>query len=159
VPVPAPTLRLYRPSDLDALYRIDQACFPAGIAYGRKELKAYILSDAAYCVVAEIAGEIAGFVISECSARLAHIITLDVDAGHRRQSLGSLLLQSVEIEAASQGASLMYLETATTNKAAIALWKKHGYREAAMIENYYGAGLDAFEMHKLLNASARASRM
>ena len=159
MPVPAPTLRLYRSSDLDDLYRIDQACFSAGIAYGRKELKSYILSDAAYCVVAEIAGEIAGFVISECSARLAHIITLDVAAGHRRRSLGSLLLQSVEIEAASQGASLMYLETATTNKAAIALWKKHGYREAAIIENYYGPGLDAFEMHKLLNTSARAGRM
>ncbi len=42
----------------------------------------------------------------------------------------------------------MYLETATTNKAAIALWKKHGYREFATIENYYGRGLDAFEMEK-----------
>jgi ribosomal protein S18 acetylase RimI-like enzyme len=44
----------------------------------------------------------------------------------------------------------MYLETATTNKAAIALWKKHGYLEAATIENYYGRGQNAFEMHKLL---------
>ena len=52
--------------------------------------------------------------------------------------------------AASQGAALMYLETATTNKAAIALWKKHGYRETATIENYYGRGQHAFEMQKLL---------
>jgi ribosomal protein S18 acetylase RimI-like enzyme len=44
----------------------------------------------------------------------------------------------------------MYLETATANKAAIALWKKHGYRETATIENYYGRGQHAFEMQKLL---------
>ena len=153
MPVPAPTLRLYRSSDLDDLYRIDQSCFPKGIAYGRTELKSYIQSDEAYCVVAEVTGEIGGFVISERSAQLAHIITLDVVAQHRRQSLGSLLLQSAEIEAASQGARLMYLETATTNKAAIALWKKHGYREVGTIENYYGKGLDAFEMQKLLRRS------
>ena len=44
----------------------------------------------------------------------------------------------------------MYLETATTNKPAIALWKKHGYRETATIENYYGRGQNAFEMEKSL---------
>jgi ribosomal protein S18 acetylase RimI-like enzyme len=44
----------------------------------------------------------------------------------------------------------MYLETATTNKAAIALWKKHGYREFGTIENYYGRGQHAFEMEKAL---------
>jgi ribosomal protein S18 acetylase RimI-like enzyme len=42
----------------------------------------------------------------------------------------------------------MYLETATTNKAAIALWKKHGYRETANDQNYYGRGQHAFEMQK-----------
>ena len=155
---PAPTLRLYRPSDLDALHKIDQACFPKGIAYGREELKSYIQSGDAHCVLVEVDGEIAGFVLSERSAQLAHIITLDVIAEHRRQLLGSLLLETSEREAASRGARLMYLETATTNKAAIALWKKHGYREVATIANYYGTAMDAFEMHKLLGVSVPAFR-
>ena len=45
----------------------------------------------------------------------------------------------------------MVLETATTNKAAIAFWEKHGYRQFATIDNYYGPGLDAFGMEKLLS--------
>jgi ribosomal protein S18 acetylase RimI-like enzyme len=42
----------------------------------------------------------------------------------------------------------MVLETATTNNAAIALWRKHGYRQLVTIEDYYGRGRDAFQMGK-----------
>ncbi len=67
---------------------------------------------------------------------------------YRRQNIGSLLLGAAEQEAASQGVKRMVLETATTNKPAIALWKKHGYRQFAIVKNYYGRGLDAFRMQK-----------
>lgn len=144
-------LRPYQRSDFEALVSIDQACFPKTIAYGRHEMKIYLQSEGSHCLVAEIPGTaIAGFIVTECSLELAHIITLDVLEAYRRQSIGSSLLQLAEQEAASQGASLMYLETATTNKAAIALWKKHGYRESGTIENYYGRGQNAFAMQKRL---------
>lgn len=35
-------IRDFRPSDFEALWRIDQECFPAGISYSRAELKAYM---------------------------------------------------------------------------------------------------------------------
>jgi ribosomal-protein-alanine N-acetyltransferase len=138
------------------MYRIDQACFPQGIAYGRKELKAYIQSSGSYCLVAEIADEIVGFIVTERSAPWGHIITLDVLEGFRRQSIGSRLLTSSELDSAVQGANRMVLETATSNKAAIAFWNKHGYREFGTIQNYYGPGLDAFQMSKLVAGPAGA---
>jgi [ribosomal protein S18]-alanine N-acetyltransferase len=148
-------LRNFQPSDLETLYRIDQKCFPPGIAYGRKEMKFYLQSEGAYCVIAEISDEdreeIAGFILSERSADVAHIITLDVLDRFRRRKIGSILLKSAEREAASQGATRMVLETATTNKPAIALWNKHGYRQFVTIRNYYGRGLDAFELQKPLS--------
>ena len=98
---------------------------------------------------------IAGFILTERVGEFAHIITLDVLELYRRQSVGSLLLQAAEQEAASLGAACMYLETATTNKAAIALWKKHGYRETGTIENYYGRGQNAFEMQKRLERKSQ----
>ena len=118
-------------------------------------MKSYLQSEGSHCIVAEIAGPaisktIAGFILTERSQEFAHIITLDVLEAFRRQSVGSSLLQAAEQEAAFHGALCMYLETATTNKAAIALWKKHGYRETGMIENYYGRGQNAFEMLKQL---------
>ncbi len=148
---PAPSLRPYRPADLETLYQIDQACFPKGIAYGHAELRIYLHSPGAHCLLADVAGETAGFILTERSRRAAHIITLDVLERHRRQKIGSLLLAAAEQDAASHGATRIVLETATTNQAAIAFWQQHGYREFGTVENYYGLGLDAFEMRKRLS--------
>jgi len=166
VPIPGMILRPYLPSDFEALHAMDQACFPKTIAYGRQELKSYLQSEGAHCIVAEVSGPananpanpkiIGGFILTQCSTEFAHIITLDVLEPYRRQSIGSLLLQAAEREAASHGVACMYLETATTNKAAIALWKKHGYRETGTIANYYGRGQNAFEMLKRLERKSQA---
>ena len=145
-------LRAYRPSDFETLYRIDQICFPKGIAYGRFELKVYLRSEGTHCLVAETTGEIAGFILTELIVDEAHIITLDVLEDYRRHGIGSLLLSAAEEKMTSRGGKRIVLETATTNKAAIALWKKYGYRQLGTIEGYYGWGLDAFQMGKDLVA-------
>jgi [ribosomal protein S18]-alanine N-acetyltransferase len=154
-------LRAYRPTDFDALLAMDQACFSKTIAYGRREMRAYLQAPGAHCIVADVPAAkrnqdeasriIAGFILTERDAEFAHIITLDVLEEFRRHTIGSVLLHAAELEAAARGAHTMYLETATTNKAAIALWKKHGYRENGTIENYYGRGQHAFEMQKQLD--------
>ena len=165
MPVSGLILRPYQPSDFEALLAIDQVCFPKTIAYGRREMKTYLQSEGSRCIVAEIAGPeisgpgisgtIAGFILTERSSEFAHVITLDVLDPFRRQSVGSSLLSAAEREASARGAAIMYLETATTNKAAIALWKKHGYRESGTIENYYGIGKHAFEMIKRLERNPK----
>jgi ribosomal protein S18 acetylase RimI-like enzyme len=171
MPVSGLILRPYRPSDFDALLATDQVCFPKTIAYGRREMKGYLQSEFSHCIVAEVSGAtisapeiptdevpktIAGFILTERDAELAHVITLDVLELYRRQSIGSLLLRAAEQEAAAHGVTGMYLETATTNNAAIALWKKRGYRETATLENYYGRGQNAFEMLKRLERKSHA---
>jgi ribosomal-protein-alanine N-acetyltransferase len=150
VPVSELILRPYQPSDFEALLAMDQVCFPKTIAYGRREMKSYLQSEGSHCIVAENAGKVAGFILTERGAEIAHIITLDVLESFRRQSVGSKLLEAGERKAFAHGAAIMYLETATTNKAAIALWKKHGYCETGTIANYYGRGQNAFEMLKRL---------
>jgi ribosomal protein S18 acetylase RimI-like enzyme len=160
VPVSGLILRPYQPSDFDDLLAMDQACFLKTIAYGRREMKSYLQSEGSHCIVAEIPspeipGVLAGFILTEREGEFAHIITLDVLALYRRQSIGSLLLAAGEQEAASRGVTTVYLETATTNKPAIALWQKHGYRETGTIENYYGRGQNAFEMQKRLERKSQ----
>ena len=49
------TLRDFQSTDFEMLWRIDQECFPPGIAYSKAELSAYIESAAAFAIVAEIA--------------------------------------------------------------------------------------------------------
>ena len=118
-------------------------------------MKRYLQLRGSHCIIAEMSGIVAGFILTECGGEIAHVITLDVLETYRRQSVGSRLLEASEREAASQGPNYIYLETATTNKAAIALWKKHGYRETGIIENFYGRGQDAFKMLKILERKSQ----
>jgi ribosomal-protein-alanine N-acetyltransferase len=111
-------------------------------------MKVYLRAQGCHCLLAESGGNVAGFILTELAPDEGHIITLDVLENYRRQGIGSLLLAAGEEEAASRGGKRMVLETATTNKAAIALWRKHGYRQVVTIENYYGRGRDAFRMGK-----------
>ena len=159
MPLPELILRPYRPADFESLVAIDQACFPKAIAYGRQEMKGYLQGEGAHCIVAEVSGAVAGFIITERSGDLAHVITLDVLPQFRRQSVGSQLLQSVEQEAVSRGCTAIYLETATSNKAAIALWVKHGYGRMDTVKNYYGYGQHAFEMLKRIGLKSQVKAL
>src|SRR6202030_1985271 len=143
-------LRSYEPHDFAALYRLDQSCFPAGISYSKTTLRYFLTIRSADCVVAEEAGKIGGFIVSEENPPLAHIITLDVAERYRRQGVGTTLLEKIEANLAARGVRFILLETATTNEAAVAFWQRHGYRIEATLKRYYLGRIDAYEMRKLL---------
>ncbi|HYA97006.1 MAG TPA: GNAT family N-acetyltransferase [Methylomirabilota bacterium] len=143
-------IRPYEARDFQTLYRIDQACFPPGIAYTKTALRYFLAMNGAQCLVAEDGGKIAGFILAEENRPLAHIITLDVDEAHRRRGLGSRLLAQMEANLAAREVRSILLETATTNAAAIAFWQVHGYRSQAVLKRYYLGRLDAYEMRKTL---------
>src|SRR6202790_817531 len=118
--LPAANLREYRASDFETLYKIDQLCFPRGIAYGRAELKIYLASPGARCVLAEIQNETVGFILAgqygNSGDDSGHIITLDVLEAYRRKKIASLLLRAAEEDVFFRGLGRMCLETAINNK-------------------------------------------
>lgn len=155
-PAMAPTLRSYEPHDFAALHRLDQACFPAGISYSKTTLRYFLTLASADCVVAVEGTRVVGFVLSEENPPLAHIITLDVDARHRRQGIGTALLETLESNLAARGVQCVLLETAIDNEAAVAFWQHHGYRIEATLKRYYLGRIDAYEMRKILPDAAKA---
>ena len=163
--LPAPALREAREADFEALYAIDQVCYSPAIAYTREELRWYLGMRGAECVVAEIRTQsagpaarlrIAGFVVSVSRNAHGHIVTIDVLETYRRAGVGTALLERVELTMAKRGVTDVWLETATNNEAAIAFWKKHGYRSHRRLTHYYADGVDAFSMSKSLGGSASA---
>ena len=146
-------LRSYEPHDFNALHRLDQSCFPAGISYSKTTLRYFLTIPSADCVVALDENKIAGFIVSEENPPLAHIITLDVDATHRRRGIGTALLEKLESNLAARGVRSILLETASDNEAAVAFWKRHGYRIEATLKRYYLGRIDAYEMRKILPAA------
>ena len=144
-------LRAYEVQDFDALYKLDQSCFPRGIAYSKTTLRYFLTLASAECLLAVDQDAVAGFILSEVDRALAHIITLDVAEAHRRSGVGTMLLDAAENSLATKGVRTVFLETAVNNHAAVNFWLRHGYIKEAILKRYYLNRIDGYEMRKGLS--------
>ena len=142
-------IRQFEKADFDTLWRIDQACFDAQLAYSRPELAFYMRRPGSFTLVAEAAG-ILGFVVAETRRKTGHIITIDVVAEGRRAGVGSALLRAAEEQLLRAGAVALALETPVNNEAAIRFYKRQGYFVEKTVAGYYSNHLDALVMTKEL---------
>src|SRR5256885_4430618 len=147
-----PVLRSDDPRDFSALYRLDQSCFPAGISYSKTTLRYFLSLRSAECLIAMQDAQIAGFILTEENAPLAHVITLDVAEKFRRQGIASMMLSESERNLSLRGVRHVLLETAADNEGGVAFWQHHGYVVKATLKRYYLGRLDAYEMRKILTA-------
>ncbi len=147
-------IRNFGAEDFDALWRLDQECFPPGIAYSQQELKAYIRHRGSFTLVAtEKEGDkIAGFIVAH-GGSTGHIITIDVVKSARRSGVGSLLLRGAEERLRASGSRAVGLETAVDNRAALSFYKRHGYSVIRTWPRYYSNGVDALVLRKELPAA------
>jgi ribosomal-protein-alanine N-acetyltransferase len=150
------TLRPYQQHDFEALHRLDQSCFPSGVAYSRMALDYFLTLPSAVCDLAVEGQRIVGFILSEQNPLQAHVITLDVAPEHRRQGIGSTLLVEHERNLTLHDLRSVRIETAIENAVAVAFWQRHGYRIEAVLKRYYLGRLDAYEMRKILPAATTA---
>lgn len=153
-------LRESRREDFDTLWRIDQQCFPAGIAYSLFELKVYMRRMSSFTLVAERKAEpgtpkashnVAGFIVAESGRKgLGHIITIDVLPEFRRAGVASRLLAAAEDRLKAGKCHGVVLETAVDNEGALAFYKRHKYFEVKKVAKYYSNGVDAMVLTKPL---------
>jgi ribosomal-protein-alanine N-acetyltransferase len=156
------SLRDGRSSDLDTLWRIDQACFPPGISYSRLELAVYMRRPGSFTLVAEQPrartksfgdqpGTILGFLVTQTEPKkTGHIVTIDVVGNARRAGVGSRLISAAEERLRATQIESVYLETMVSNLPGVEFYKRHGYSIVRTEERYYPNGSDAFVFAKEL---------
>jgi [ribosomal protein S18]-alanine N-acetyltransferase len=141
-------IRDFKPEDFETLWRLDQTCFPPGIAYSKEELKSYVRHREAFTLVASAEdGKIAGFIVVHQSP-IGHVITIDVSPEARRTGVGSVLLKAGENRLQAAGSRAVGLETAVDNLGAISFYKRHGYSVIRTWPRYYSNGVDALVLRK-----------
>ena len=115
------------PADLEAIRRI-QDTSPESSVWA---VAGYLSYD---CLVAEVAGEVAGFlVLRRTHPEETEILNLAVDPAERRRGIASALLR----EALRRHSGVFYLEVRESNAAARALYRRCGFREAGVRPKYY----------------------
>lgn len=105
-------------------------------------------------IVAEVDGRMVGQVfLSPRSGRLKHIgsLGISVKKGYRNIGIGYELLREVEPQAENLGIEIIFLEVFDSNKNAIHLYSKLGYREIGRVPKgalYKGYYVDSVSMVK-----------
>jgi len=91
------------------------------------------------CIVIEREDRIAGYSILSIAAGEAHILNLCVDPKYRQLGYGQRLLEEILERAERDEVSEIFLEVRPSNKKAIALYNKKGFRHVANRPSYYQA--------------------
>jgi [ribosomal protein S18]-alanine N-acetyltransferase len=146
-------LRRYRVNDLEAMFRLDVACFAPEFRFDRASMRAFAEERGALALVAETTGgELVGFVIVHVErggAGRGYLVTLDVAEEWRRKGIAERLMREAEARTIAAGARWMELHVFTGNEAAIRFYERLGYERIAMRRRFYGAdGLDALVYRK-----------
>ena len=121
------------PAHAMVMATIHSASFPPAEQW-RAEAFATLLAQPGVFAVVDPVG---GFLLGRIAGEEAEILTLAVSPPARRQGRGRALLTHGIAEAASRGASVMFLEVSADNAAAHALYANAGFREVGRRPAYY----------------------
>jgi ribosomal-protein-alanine N-acetyltransferase len=136
-------LRDYRPSDVLAMFRLDQVCFEPRFQFSLHGMRDFAEAPGAVSVVAEVGGMMAGFCIAEVEGDVAYLVTIDVDPGHRQGGLARLMMGWIREKSAEMGALRMELHVFAKNTGAIRFYERLGFELVGTVPGFYGRGADA----------------
>lgn len=147
-------VEMLRPTDSAALARIHREDFVP--PWGEDDFETMLVQDVMFGYKAVEAGNpragAAGFVLARSMAGEAEIITIAVARAHRRRGLGRLLMEAVLRDLHAIRAEALFLEVDEKNAAAVALYRKLGFREVGKRAGYYrsagGAASNALVMRR-----------
>ena len=132
---PPVSIEPMRSSDLESVETIDRRSFPQ--PWQPSVYQTELTNRSACYLVARIGPEIIGYGGAWTVGDEAHLTTLAVNPEYRGRRIGERLLLSLMEEAVLRRASHATLEVRESNCPAQNLYRKYGFRNAAIRRNYY----------------------
>ncbi len=128
--------------DLDAASDLHRAAFtPLGErAWTPQDIAELLASPGVSGRLLLSGGRAVGMALWRVAADEAELLTIAVDAGHRRQGAGRALLEAAIDGARGAGASALFLEVDAGNRAACALYEQTDFRPVGRRVGYYQRG-------------------
>ena len=153
------TLRLFRPTDLEPVMRINKSCLPEN--YSSLFFTDLYRRFPKTFVVAEENGEVVGYVMCRIEtpfpgvgllgvAKKGHVISIAVLPKCRRRGVGSALMRKAVEAMVEYKAKQCVLEVRTSNTAGVGLYRRMGFHVKRTIHGYYADGEAACVMARKL---------
>jgi ribosomal-protein-alanine acetyltransferase len=141
-------IRRAEEKDLDALAKL---AVDGGLhSFDRRSLRVELAKPHALVLAAEDDGVLAGVLVASCVAGESELLAIAVDPRARRRGLGRALLYEALAFARACGAETMHLEVRQDNNAARAFYSVEGFENVGHRRAYYGDGVDAVVMRRII---------
>lgn len=127
------------PAYAAALAAIHAEAFPAREAWGEDAISLQLALPGAFGLIDERGGMLLGRI----AADEAEVLTLAVAPSTRRQGIATALLRAAKTRVRERGCKALFLEVATGNAAALALYRREGFTEIGYRHRYYADRSDA----------------
>ena len=120
---------------LDELAELEKECFSTPWSYDG--LANELMNPLAVFYVAEVAGEVAGYISMNAISYEGFINNLAVKKSFRRHGIGTALVQALCNYAKENEMTVLTLEVRPSNTAAIQLYEGFGFRQEGERKNFY----------------------
>jgi len=135
-------IRTFTVFDLDLASTIHRSTFdPMGErGWTRQDIAELVAAPGVIGLFVESAREKIGFALGRVAGNEAEILTIVVNADHRRRGAGRSLLEAMIDRMRAAGAITLYLDVGADNPAARALYERIGFVVAGHRAGYYRRG-------------------
>ena len=134
------------PAHAAALAAIHASAFPPREAWGEDAITIQLALPGAFGLIDDRGGMLLG----RMAADEAEVLTLAVAPEARRQGIATLLLRAAKAHVGARGGTGVFLEVATGNAAALALYARAGFVEVGHRRRYYADLADALVLRAKL---------
>jgi ribosomal-protein-alanine N-acetyltransferase len=146
----------WQEDELQQVLEIENASFNRFDAYKLEDFERWYHYNPDLCLVAEIGGRIAGYVITRILPAHGDLASLAIHPSYKRHGVATALLHHTAERVKEYGKNQITLEVRKTNTTALAFWQKMGFVPFASQPGFYEDGGEAILMRKWLDDSCFA---